>query len=269
MERKPAVTRKELQRQLTVNALTKPLNVAVPAAVAVAGLLLGTPLLLPLAVVVYLVLAVVTFFDTREADKVADRVYGRDPASVRKAEETRELKAAGYAPEIAQQMRAALEQERQIRQAISESDLPFDEVSGEVDALVRALERIADRAQKVHAFLATQDRDGVERRLEELRTGGDDLSDADRAALIDALQAQLEAIDALRRQLSRFRAEIEHTTATLQTVYASLVQMSVTTDAVGEQQVADQVRALREHVGAAAQGIAEAFDENTPAGVTA
>ena len=35
-----------------------------------------------------------------------------------------------------------------------------------VDALVRALERIADRAQKVHAFLATQDRDGVERRLE-------------------------------------------------------------------------------------------------------
>jgi hypothetical protein len=62
---------------------------------------------------------------------------------------------------------------------------------------------------------------------------------------------------------------MEHTTTTLQTIYAQLVQMSVTTDAVGEQQVAEQVRTLREQVGAAAQGIAEVFDENTPAGLSA
>ena len=268
MDRKP-VTRKELQRALVVNAATKPVNVVVPAAVAVLGLIIGTVWLLPVAALVYVALAVVTFFDTDEADKVADRMYGRDPAALKRAEETRARKVGEYAPPIAEQLESALDQERQIRQVIVDSDLPFDEVSAEVDALVRAMERIADRAQKVYVFLATQDREGVERRLAHLRAGGDDLSEADRTQLVKALEDQLQAIDALQKQLTRFRAEMEHTATTLQTIYAQLVQMSVTTDAVGEQQVAEQVRTLREQVGAAAQGIAEAFDENTPAGMSA
>jgi hypothetical protein len=267
-ERKP-VTRKDLQRELTLNAATKPLNVAVGAAVAIAGFALGTFWLLPVAVVVYIALAVVTFFDTSEAQKVSDRVYGRDPDSLRKVEQSRALKMGNYAPEIAAQLGSALDQERQIRQVIADADLPFEQVSGEVDALVRAVEKIADRAQKVHAFLGTQDRAAVERRLRELQSGGDDLADADREQLTKALEGQLQAIDALTRQLSRFRAEMEHTSTTLQTIYAQLVQMSVTTDAVGEQQIADQVRSLREQVGAAAQGIAEAYDENTPAELSA
>ena len=269
MDRKP-VTRKELQRALVVNAATKPVNVVVPAAVAVLGLIIGTVWLLPVAALVYVALAVVTFFDTDEADKVADRMYGRDPAALKRAEETRARKVGEYAPPIAQQLESALDQERQIRQVIVDSDLPFDEVSAEVDALVRAMEKIADRAQRVYAFLETQDRDRVERRLQHLREGREpDMSDADREQLVKALEDQLQAIDALQKQLTRFRAEMEHTTTTLQTIYAQLVQMSVTTDAVGEQQVAEQVRTLREQVGAAAQGIAEVFDENTPAGMSA
>jgi hypothetical protein len=268
MDRKP-VTRKELQRALVVNAATKPVNVAVPAAVVVLGLILGTVWLVPVAVLVYAALVVVTFFDGGEADKVADRLYGRDPAALKRAEETRARKVGEYAPEIADLLENALSQEQAIRRVIVESDLPFDEVSAEVDQLVRAMEKIADRAQKVYAFLETQDRERAERRLGELRAGDDDLSDTDRAQLVKALEDQLQAIDALQRQLTRFRAEMEHTTTTLHTIYAQLVQMSVATDAVGEQQVAEQLRSLREQVGAASQSIAEVFDENTPAELSA
>jgi phosphatidylglycerophosphate synthase len=68
------VTRSELQRSLVVNALTKPLNVLVPAAVVVAGIVLGALWLVAVAVVVYAVLAALTFFDGREAERVGKRV---------------------------------------------------------------------------------------------------------------------------------------------------------------------------------------------------
>jgi archaellum component FlaC len=267
-DRKP-VTRKDLQRELMVNAATKPINVVVPAAVAIAAFALGTFWLLALAAVIYVALAVVTFFDADEAKKVADRAYGRDPDSLRRVEQSRALKVGEYAPEIAAQLKQALDQEREIRKVIADADLPFEQVSGEVDSLVRAVEKIADRAQKVRSFLDTQDRNAVERRLRELQSGSDDMADSDRAQLVKALEGQLEAIDTLAKQLTRFRAEMEHTTTTLQTIYAQLVQMSVTTDSVGEQQIAEQVRSLSEQVGAAAQGIAEVYDENTPAGLSA
>src|SRR5512133_950018 len=155
-DRKP-VTRKDLQRELTINAATKPLNVVVPAAVAIAAFALGTYWLLALAVVIYIALAVVTFFDADEAKKVADKAYGRDPDSLRRAEQTRALKVGGYAPEIAAQLQRALDQEREIRKVIADANLPFEQVSSEVDSLVRAVEKIADRAQKVRSFLDTQD----------------------------------------------------------------------------------------------------------------
>jgi hypothetical protein len=65
-----------VSRGLIVNALTKPLNVAVPAALIVAALLIGATWLIALAAVIYAVLAVLTFFDEGEAEKVAERVYG-------------------------------------------------------------------------------------------------------------------------------------------------------------------------------------------------
>src|SRR2546421_12664851 len=70
------VTRTDLRRSLVVNALTKPINVVVPAAVAVAALLIGAAWLIVVAVAVYAVLAVLTFFDEGEAEKVGKRVYG-------------------------------------------------------------------------------------------------------------------------------------------------------------------------------------------------
>jgi len=65
-----------VSRGLIVNALTKPLNVVVPAAVIVAALLIAATWLIAVAVAVYAVLAVLTFFDEGEAEKVAKRIYG-------------------------------------------------------------------------------------------------------------------------------------------------------------------------------------------------
>ncbi len=59
--------RSDLRRALVVNALTKPLNIAVPAAVVVAAILVGTGWLFVVAAVVYLVLFAMTFFDSDEA----------------------------------------------------------------------------------------------------------------------------------------------------------------------------------------------------------
>ena len=55
MAEKP-VTRSQLQRSLVANALTKPLNVLVPAALVVAGIVFGALWLVGIAVVVYAVL---------------------------------------------------------------------------------------------------------------------------------------------------------------------------------------------------------------------
>src|SRR3954463_13819450 len=71
------VTRATLRRDLAVNAATKPVNVIVPAGVLVAGLLLGTAWLIPVAAVIYVVLAVMTFFDEGEAERVGHRSYDR------------------------------------------------------------------------------------------------------------------------------------------------------------------------------------------------
>ena len=66
------MTRKELSRALAVNAITKPVNVVAPAGVLVAGLLLGVVWLVPVAIVCWLALVAVTFFDEREARAAGD-----------------------------------------------------------------------------------------------------------------------------------------------------------------------------------------------------
>jgi len=75
-DQRQLVTRTDLRRGLVINALTKPINVVVPAAVVVAGLLIGVTWLIAVAVAVYAVLAVLTFFDEGEAEKVGKRLYG-------------------------------------------------------------------------------------------------------------------------------------------------------------------------------------------------
>jgi hypothetical protein len=245
------VTRSQLQRSLVVNALTKPLNVLVPAAVVVAGIVLGALWLVGVALAVYAVLAALTFFDAAEAERVGKRIYG---AAARSVAPARQAALSRLAPPIAQQLAAARAEEARIRTAVADADLPFAEVTEETDALVQAMEGIAVRAQRVYDYLASHDSRPVQARLAQLQAGGRD------SELAKALRDQLAAYDKLADQLQRFYDEMEHITASLATVGAQVVSMSAAGEGEsGQRELAGQVRDLRDQVNALSDGMREAY----------
>jgi len=244
-------TRSELQRSLLVNAMTKPLNVLVPAAVVVAGIALGAYWLIAVAVVVYAVLAALTFFDGGEAERVGKRVYG---TASKQVPPPKQADLSRLAPPIAQQLGAARAEEARIRTAVSDADLPFQDVTTETDALVQAMESIAIRAERVYDYLASHDPRPVQARLSQLESAG---SEGD---LAKALREQLAAYEKLSTQLQRFYEEMEHITASLSTVGAQVVSMSAASDGKsGQRELASQVRDLRDQVNALSDGMREAY----------
>jgi len=245
------VTRTDLRRGLVVNALTKPINVVVPAAVAVAALLIGVTWLIAVAAVVYAVLAMLTFFDEGEAEKVGKRVYGdRGGGSKEKRLDMRTL-----APPIARQVQSARDSEKNIQETIQRSDVSFAEVDSEVDSLVRAVELIAQRAQRIYDYLATQDLNAIDSRLAQLQ-GSDDPS---ATAIVKALTDQRNALTELQGQLTSFYSRIEQLVASLGTVNSQLVRMSVASEDEDQTELAEQVRGLREQVDALSAGMKEAY----------
>ena len=250
-DQRQQVTRTDLRRGLFVNALTKPVNVVVPAAVAVAGLLIGVTWLVAVAVAVYAVLAVLTFFDEGEAEKVGKRLYGdRGGASKAKRLDVRTL-----AGPIAQQVQAARDCEVRIQDTIAHSDLSFAEVGGEVDSLVRAVELIAQRAQRIYDYLATQDLNAIDGRLAQLQGSADPSAQA----IVKALTEQRQALTELQGQLTSFYSRIEQLVASLGTVNSQLVRMSVASEEEDQTELAEQVRGLREQVDALSAGMKEAY----------
>jgi len=256
------VTRDRLKRELAVNAATKPLTVVVPTLVAIAGLVLGAPWLLALAVVLYLGLALVTFFDKQEAKRVGEATYAaaRRPRS-------RALDDGRFSPAIQRALEAAQLEEERIRQAIAQARVPFSEVSAEVDTLMGEMERIAGKAQGVHDYLSAQDPAATRQRLRELRSGrrageGETTRALERAA--EALAERLKVGEELRGELERFFAEMEHLAASLGVVHGQLVRVNVAEEASLQDDLAGEVRSLRERVGAVAEGLGAAF-ERAPA----
>lgn len=250
MAEKP-VTRSQLQRSLVANALTKPLNVLVPAALVVAGIVLGALWLVGVAVVVYAVLGALTFFDEGEAERVGTRVYGTAAKGVAPP---KQADLSKLAPPIAQQLGAARAEEARIHTAVTDADLPFEEVTSETDALVRAMESIAIRAQRVYDYLAAHDPRPVQARLRQIEGAGAETE------LAKALREQLAAYDKLSAQLRRFYDEMEHITASLSTVCAQVVSMSAAGEGeTGQRELAGQVRDLRDQVDALSDGMREAY----------
>jgi hypothetical protein len=247
-----AVTRAELRRSLVINALTKPLTVVVAAAVAVAAIVLGALWLIGVAVAVYVVLAVLTFFDEGEAERVGKRVYGDAARKAMKPAKPATL--SQLAPPIAQQLASARGEEARIRQSVADADLPFAEVTSEVDSLVAAMESIAIRAQRVYDYLAAHDPRPVQARLSQLEAAGG------QSELVRALREQLAAYEKLNAQLQRFYEEMEHITASLSTVGAQVVGMSAAGEGEsGQRELAGQVRDLRDQVNALSDGMREAY----------
>jgi predicted nucleic acid-binding Zn-ribbon protein len=197
-----------MSSRTAVNALTKPVNVLVPAGVVVAAALAGAVWLVPLALVCWVVLAAMTVLDEREAPRT-DRV--------------------ALAPPIARRVRAATAARAAIRAAIAESRCPLEDVTGEVDALVAAIEAHAVRAQRIHEFLADE----------------------------GALAAHADALARLRQRLERLLAEMDDVVGALRTVQAEILA----SDGIEEAALASQVLDLRTRVQTTSEGLEEAFAE--------
>jgi chromosome segregation ATPase len=221
-DRKP-VTRSQLKRELVVNAVTKPLNIAVPAAVVVAAIVIGAWWLVVVAVLVHAALAAQTFFDEKEAEKVGDRVYGR-----------RKQVLGPLAPAIRAQVDAARGEQAAIARTIEASDLSWADVRSETAQLVAALEAAARRAQPLSDYLERQDAAELQRRIADCRdpeTG-------------KALKAQYAELERLEGMLQAAFAEMEQVNASLKTVHARLVGAAAGSDV----DLAGDVRELRERV---------------------
>jgi chromosome segregation ATPase len=252
--------RDEFRNALIANAAAKPFNVAVLVGVMAAGVAVSGPVLVCVlvALAVYAAACARTFFDSDEAD----RVLARERAERRKqlTDKTRRLDPATLAPPVRRHLLDAREREQRIRDAIERAELPYTEVTEEVDGFVRVMEQTAGRAQLLYDALADTPIERVQQRLEEVTARSDPAG----RELAEALEHQLAVQHRMQAQLLRFYDEMERIVVELDTVRGTLVSLSASTDAATQQQLASEVRALRERMGAVAHGISEAYEQ--PAG---
>jgi hypothetical protein len=244
--------RGRFNRALIANALLDPFNVVLLAVVLIAGILLGVfAYTLPVAAVVYLAGAARTYFDEDEANKV----LARERAAHRKRLEAGRtvVRPEDFAPPIARLLREARLREQRIVDAISRADLPFEEVNAEIDRFIAAMESTAGRAQLLYEALADTPPERVEARLADVRRAGE-------PELDEALAAQLKTLKRMEKQLKHFFGEMERILVELDTVRSQLVSVSASTESAQQAELAADVRALRERVGASADGMAAAFE---------
>lgn len=253
------ITRARLRRALVVNALTKPVNLAVPTVVVAAALAVGTWWLVAVAAAVYAALAAMTFLNEDEARQVGERVYGQRRLETGE----RRVDPGRLAAPIAAPLSAALDEEARFRRTVAQARLPLDELRGEVSELVEAIGRTAQRAQLVHDYLMGQRPERVRDRIAELR-GSAAAPEPTVQRTIAALSEQLQSHGAMSRQLDRFHAEMEQTVASLSTIHARVVQMGVASDDAAEHELAVQVRDLRDQVDALSAGMNEAYARGKP-----
>jgi chromosome segregation ATPase len=244
-------SRSEYNRALIANALTHPFNVVLLAAIAIAGLLLDVFLpVLAVGIVVYGIAAARTYLDGDEASKVLER----EKEKRRRALEAGRIDPQDLAQPIAALLSEGRRRELRIREAIERAELPYEEVSTEVDRFIRAMEDGARRAQLLYEALSESPPTWVEQRLAQVR------GDPSKAELVSALENQLAVLRRMQGQLQRFYDEMERVLVELDTVRGNLVSVSASSEAANQQRLAGEVRALREEVGAVAAGMSEAYE---------
>jgi hypothetical protein len=255
-------SRAELNRLLMVNAVTKPFpNIAVPAVVAVAGIAAGIPLIgIVVAVVAWIAFSATTYFDGDEAERVSSEQRARRRAAIEK--KTPRVNPATLSPQVGERLGKVLEQEQRIRDAIERAELPFEEVSGEVDGFVRVAERTAQRAELLFEYLADEDPERVQRRLaavtEEAKT------DPSKQPLVEALATQVTALARAERKLDDFYTEMERVAVELGNIRGQLLAVSASSESEQQRDLAAGVRDLREQIGAVADGMSEVLDAPSP-----
>jgi chromosome segregation ATPase len=258
------VTRGALARRLAVNAATKPLNIAVLGGLIVAGIVLDLVVVVgAIAIVAYLVLVALTFFDSEEAERVGNELYAGRRGGGR-GQIAPALDLGTLEPRIAALVQQARETAAGIRDAIAQADHPFDDVAADVDALVAAMDTSARRAQLISSTLAGQARAGqdiagLDRTIADLRGRGDD---ADVRALIADLAAQRDATARLEERLERFEVGMQRICASLGLLRTRLVEMSASEEEAAQRELARQSRELRERTDLLAEAMAEVFADD-------
>ena len=217
------------------------------AVVAGAGVVLGVPVLILVAVVLWLGASAWHYFDGSEADKLAAERRARRE----KAEVAARLDPAALCEPVSVELRRARAQEASIRQTIMESELPSD-LLADVDALVTAFEATARRADIIYRTIERQAENGqsaaeLEVRIARLRNSARALT-ADEQALLEALTAQLSAAQRAEELRDRFFSTMERMVAELGTIDSEIVGMSASEAAASQRVVAGQLGELRELV---------------------
>ena len=251
-------SREQYNRALIGNALLDPFNVTLGATVAIVGIVAGAlPILGPVAALIYGAGAVRTYLDSDVAQKVLDRERNRGGGKSIGATEAKALDERTLTPGIAKIVRTAREREMRIREAlIATDDVPAEEVQAEVDGFLAALEDTARRAQSLADALRDTPPVKVERRLAEVS------ADTGRVELKEALATQLSTLRRMEAQLARFGDEMERILVELDTIRGQIVSVGATTGAAKGRELAGEVRALREQMGAVSEGMAAAYEEN-------
>jgi hypothetical protein len=248
-------SRGDLNRALIANALLDPFAVVLLAVMVVAGILLGAVALLTgVGLLLYGAAAARTYLDEEVADKVLERERGKRQGAL--AKPAPRVDPDTLAQPIGKLLRGAFVRQARIREAVEGSQLPYTEVLDEVERFVRTMEGTAGRAQLLYETLAETPVAKVQARLLEMKREDDPA----RAELQSALVQQAQVLHRMERQLQAFFDQMERILIELDTVRANLVSLSASTDAANQQQLAADVRALREEVGALAEGMSEAYD---------
>jgi hypothetical protein len=246
-------TRGQYNRALILNALTAPFGVLVAAGVLVAGILLGAfAFLLPVAIVLYVAAAVRTYLDRDVQDEVLERERAGRRQRLDHGEPDHDL--SQFSPRIADLMARALEKDTRIRAAIDRAELPYQEVSDEVDRFLATMWQTAGRAELLCEGLRDTPPESVARRLETVRA-----AEPAKAELVDALSQQLAVQQKMEAQLLRFYDQMEQMLVELDTVRGHLITVSASTEADSQERLADDVRDLRVEMGAVAEGMAAAY----------
>jgi hypothetical protein len=166
------------------------------------------------------------------------------------------LEESRLTPGIARLVRQARARQQSIHAAVADNvDLPGGEVLQEVDGFVLALEGTARRAQALADALRDTGPDRVAARLGEVR------GDPAKAELADALRTQLETSRRMQAQLNRFGDEMERILVELDTIRGQIVSVGAAHGAARGKELAGEVRALREQMGAVADGMSAAYED--------
>ena len=246
--------RNEFAGALIANAAAKPFNIALLVGTMGAAVLVGGSVLVALvvAIAIYAIAAARTFFDEQEAEAVLARVRAERRGELSGG--SSRMDPSTLAPDVRRHLLDARATDARIREAIERAELPYEEVSTEVDALVSLMELSASRAQLLYEALEESPPSRVATRLRELEGSG-------KTQLIEALEHQLSVQRKMESQLEAFYDQMERIVVELDSIRGSLLSVSASTDVANQQRLAGDVRALRDELGTLAEGMSEAFEE--------